>query len=135
MQADDRISISLVEDSRDPTVAIAGTGGGLLRLANLLIDLGASSSGQFLNPLSWVVVKGDLRVWIDCAERDQGMVEVTAGEGREFVWRLSPDHAMAFSAHLDDLANSDCGDPHFLEAGHDQFAVMVSKRESEDLRA
>lgn len=116
-------------------MAIAGAGTGLLRLASLLIDLGRSSASVFLNPLPWVAVQEGIRVWIDCADRDQGMVQVAAAEGRDFVWRLSPDHAMAFSAHLDELANSSCSDPHLLEAGHDQFAVMVSRLESEDQRA
>ena len=116
-------------------MAIAGDDAGLLRLASLLIDLGRSSAGVFLNPLPWVSVQDGIRVWIDCADRDQGMVQIDTAGDRNFVWRLSPDHAMAISAHLDELANSSCCDPHFLEAGHDQFAVMVSKLVSADQRA
>ena len=136
MQADDQISILLVEDSRDPTVVITGAADGLQRLANLLIDIsGAPASSLFLNPLPWIAVQEDVRIWIECAGRDEGMVQPGAGNDHDLVWRLSPDHAMAFSAHLDELANSNCAAPHYLEAGHDQFSVMVSKRESEDLRA
>lgn len=117
----------------EPALLFWGSEEGLQQMVSLFQSIGSGNMQEIpLEDIGWIEPLRGTRVEIRVADTGRGLIGVPR-KSTEFVWSFPRQRALEFADKVQSVAASPSASHHYLDSDEDQYTVVVSKGEYDDL--